>query len=429
MRNVTRVIADDLTGAADSAIAFATGYQAVQLLLTEDHPHWTSMAVDIAVLDAGTRQLSPADAAARATALTRTTLPTTTLLKKIDSLLRGNIAVELSATRTQLPERLPVLAPAFPAAGRTTRDGRQLVDGRPLGDTTLWRMETEPPPTTIADAIAPLWCAAIGLEVVRGHTDRLASALTAASLAGSVAVCDAETDDDLAAIVTAGHRARPEPLWIGSAGLAAALATDKPSHGDMSGAPAGTWLPGAFLAVIGSASGLARQQAAALVEAGAHEIAVPIALLVDGLDRQRHELASRLATAAADGDVVVRLHGRQRREHADLVAARLASLVAPAAMPASLLVLTGGRTARTVLDSCGRRALAPIYQPEPGAVLSRTDAGTAVLTKAGAFGDRGTLLRCIDSVRTGRPTPSAASGRGQVATPEPGSHQEPGLTP
>ncbi len=52
--------------------------------------------------------------------------------KKIDSTLRGNPGGELEAMMAAQGCRMAVVAPAYPAAGRHTRDGRCYVHGVPL---------------------------------------------------------------------------------------------------------------------------------------------------------------------------------------------------------------------------------------------------------------------------------------------------------
>ena len=52
------------------------------------------------------------------------------MYKKLDSTLRGNVAAELSAVERELRPSRVVVAPAFPALGRTTVDGRQRWDSR-----------------------------------------------------------------------------------------------------------------------------------------------------------------------------------------------------------------------------------------------------------------------------------------------------------
>src|SRR5262249_49750507 len=61
------------------------------------------------------------------------------LYKTVDSTLRGYLAAEIGTARRETGRRRVVFAPAFPAAGRTTRDGRQLLDGEDLGQSSFAR--------------------------------------------------------------------------------------------------------------------------------------------------------------------------------------------------------------------------------------------------------------------------------------------------
>lgn len=179
-----RLLADDLTGALDSAARFVpvTGPVAVT---------WQRVAPEGSVaIDSGTRDL-PAEAARqrieRFVPLLDGGEPA---FKKIDSLLRGHVALELAACMRRFDHC--VLAPAFPFQGRITRNGRQLVRS---GDG--WR-------DTGVDLPAAL----------REH--------------GVAAVVrDAETDADLDAIVAEGRRLTGRVLWCGTGGLAGALAGRK----------------------------------------------------------------------------------------------------------------------------------------------------------------------------------------------------------
>src|SRR5207245_5368677 len=62
----------------------------------------------------------------------------------------------------------------------------------------------------------------IPLDQVRAGLNALAARLV--RLRGTVAIADAETDADLAALVDAALAIEPSPLLVGSAGLARALA-------------------------------------------------------------------------------------------------------------------------------------------------------------------------------------------------------------
>src|SRR5277367_1172689 len=113
------VLADDLTGACDSAAAFLRhGHTArVPLVPNPEAPE------TVWVRHTASRDLSP-PAAARAVTQAAHTLPTTPLVfKKVDSAGRGNIAAELLAAQKAFATDIILLAPSFPAAGRIVRCG------------------------------------------------------------------------------------------------------------------------------------------------------------------------------------------------------------------------------------------------------------------------------------------------------------------
>ena len=143
MTDVT-VIADDLTGAADCGIAFSlAGLPTYVSIGNAPAPD----SAQIVSIDTDTRRLEQAEAAQRAgeAASDAYRRGTAALYKKIDSTLRGHVAVELQVTFAAAAElagdgqSLVLFAPAFPGTGRTTRGGRILVNGVPLDETEVWR--------------------------------------------------------------------------------------------------------------------------------------------------------------------------------------------------------------------------------------------------------------------------------------------------
>src|SRR4051812_41072880 len=130
------ILADDLTGAADCAIAFGRRGRAAAVTWGAIAPAGDH-ALPVLAYDAGSRGLSAEAAAGRhADVLARLGEPGRTLFKKIDSPLRGQPAAEIAAALAHLSTGIGtgfgVFAPAFPATGRTTVDGRILVNGQPL---------------------------------------------------------------------------------------------------------------------------------------------------------------------------------------------------------------------------------------------------------------------------------------------------------
>jgi 4-phospho-D-threonate 3-dehydrogenase / 4-phospho-D-erythronate 3-dehydrogenase len=264
------VIADDLSGAVE--VAAVLGLRRISLDARE---------VREAVVDLDTRRLGPAEATARVRELV-TRHDGERVFKKIDSLLRGNVAAELAVLRD------PVVVPALPVEGRTVRGGVLHVDGAP-----------RPTP---------------------------------------VACHDAETDEDLDAIVAA----HPGATLVGSAGLAAALG--RALDAQPLPPPVRTGRP----LLIGVGTPAADEQVARLGRA---------------VIRGTAEEVARQITAAPDAD----------------------------------LVLTGGETARRTLDALGIRSLQTVGQIYHGAVQCR--AGDRHITiRPGNFGGPDGLARIVEAL-------------------------------
>jgi uncharacterized protein YgbK (DUF1537 family) len=160
------------------------------------------------------------------------------------------------------------------------------------------------------------------------------------------------------------------------------------------------------LIVVGSASEVSRGQVQALVEERAvSAIMVTPSALRGGMASGRIlAYAERIDASLVSGtDLAISLTGS---EGVDLregrqVSASLADLVAPRLHRFSGLVATGGETARAVLTRSGASGLRIHGEVEPGVPVSSAlgAVGLPVITKAGAFGDRMTLVRCLDAIR------------------------------
>jgi 4-hydroxythreonine-4-phosphate dehydrogenase len=126
-----RVVADDRTGALETAGAMAARSGVpVQVLARDGGPWWSSTGQ--LVLDADTRRCSPVEAGARVADLVGAGWPpSVALAHKIDSTLRGNWAAEVVARRS-VDGRPALVVPALPELGRTCAGGIVRVDGVPV---------------------------------------------------------------------------------------------------------------------------------------------------------------------------------------------------------------------------------------------------------------------------------------------------------
>jgi uncharacterized protein YgbK (DUF1537 family) len=403
------IIADDLTGAADSAVAFAQAGLSTRVLFAgaDGLQSGPGQAPRVLALDTDSRRLDPAAAAQAVTdALAGTDAVAGTgaavagagaarlRMKKIDSTLRGNIGAETRAALGALGCTLAICAPAFPGAGRETRDGVQWASGTAVGE--------------VEGCFAGLRTTHVPLSAVRAGS---AAALLSQARTGGidVVVVDAATDEDLDQIVALGSRHSDAVLWVGSGGLGAALArsvSTPPGHvppGHAAQALPG--ITGPALVVVGSATPVAARQAEQIVSAGAVPVTVPTGDLLGG-GAGRGPWPRQAAQALAGGrDVVVRIGGGDQivTGHGRAIVDALATAFAPvvAQVPPAVLLATGGETAMAFARALGGCGLEVTAELEPGVVCSRLSggAGLRVVTKAGAFGDAGTLLRALEILR------------------------------
>jgi uncharacterized protein YgbK (DUF1537 family) len=192
---IVRLIADDLTGALDTAAQFTGRIGPLPVLLDRrTAAPKTSYALNLSCRDGDTNT---------AVACTRDSLRCYSgadlAFKKIDSLLRGHWAAELAEiVRSGIFRRI-VLAPAVPAHGRLTRGGLQML------------AQSSADPLLIKDIAAEL----------ERH------GVSSGGVDCEMVLPDAESDADLDAIAKR-YANEPATLWCGAAGLARALAQEPP---------------------------------------------------------------------------------------------------------------------------------------------------------------------------------------------------------
>jgi len=354
-----RLLADDLTGALDTAGELAGLVGPVPTFWPGRIP---TKLPPTAALDSGTRELEAAPAAAIVSVMASSLTEAAIAYKKIDSLLRGPALAELAACMRAGGWTHCALAPAFPYQGRATRGGVQHArdhDGR-------WAAAG-------GDIVALL--RAEGIDAHAGRHD--------AGPQPGVAVFDADTDDDLRRVVATVRRWPGPVLWCGSGGLAQALAGDTRP-------PTLNALPPPVLGLFGSDQAVTAAQLAACAR---YWVRLPHA----GPDAS--ELQRRLA---ADGVALASVglpHGMARADAARLIAAVLAQLTRTMPPPGTLLV-AGGETLRGLCLSLGARSLEVQGRIVPGLPWSimrggRWDSVTTV-SKSGAFGHPHLLRDLID---------------------------------
>lgn len=323
------VIADDLTGALDSAVAFASdGHPVPVARRVDDLAPILRENPDIVAVNTGTRDVDPETVRDRMARLLEIldVAGVTTILKKVDSRLKGNVGLETAILADATGNRRIVVAPAIPAMGRVQRAGR--VEG-----------------TGVAKPI----------EIARLF-DR------------PVEVPDIVTDADLDRLV-AGRR---DVLWVGARGLAFALARASSGEPETK-APAPV---GPLVVALGSRDPITLAQVAVVAQS------VPVHPAPDGELRASPPMAPVLAIHLTDGGA-----GRTGEEAAGVFAAGIADWMRKY-RPATLLA-SGGETANAILAQLGIGRLdlcAEMAEGVPVCEASAPWGSLRIMTKSGGFG-------------------------------------------
>src|SRR5580698_6079773 len=123
LRARTFIIADDLTGACDAAIAFSRRGVDTRVMLDADRAEESD--TEVCAICTETRDVSEEQACEtlRHIASQQHIGRYDRIFKKIDSTLRGNTFIEIQAAVDSFPDRFAIIAPAYPELGRTSADG------------------------------------------------------------------------------------------------------------------------------------------------------------------------------------------------------------------------------------------------------------------------------------------------------------------
>ena len=235
MTGAIGIVADDLTGANDTALQFFIKGSNTEIIFDTDENIQNHPNVGTFALTTESRNINAKEAAQKVwegAKKLKDNLSVEYFYKKIDSTLRGNIAVETLAMLDAIGYDAAVIAPAFIREGRITIGGYQLLKGVPIERTDAARDSYAP----IYDSYIPDILkkqvnegfydsiATIQLNVVAKGAGPITSKLNELVSGGKkLIVIDAVSAIDLEQIVLAITKSQYNILPVGSAGLANAL--------------------------------------------------------------------------------------------------------------------------------------------------------------------------------------------------------------
>ena len=415
------VVADDLTGAADTTLAFwQHGFATFILLDGSDGAFLESDAV--ITIDTDSRHCSPQESARRVTDAVRRlqAMGVDRFYKKIDSTMRGNPGAEIEAMMRAAGMRHAIICPAFPQMGRTVVGGRVMVNDRDLMQTSAASDPRSPVTTSrIAEILAKQTALPIE-ELIVADLAMMEESEADRRHGSYITIIDAQTDEDLQ-IWVQHFGTGPDVLWVGAAGLAESIASAEGKTREQGEIRqlAVQQSEKAVLVVVGSMHTASREQIARLsASPDVISYAVEPAALLEGtlnVEPLTHEIAQALErgetcllytqdtpeSMASLRYVLERLQrgtewggGEIAQRLSEIVHAILVSVTRPVD-----LVITGGDTAKPTLASLGVDVLRVVQMVAPGTPISETlDGKWRVVTKAGGFGDPDILLQAINAL-------------------------------
>ncbi len=323
------ILADDLTGALDSAVGFAgPDWNVIVARSPEAVPTALPQEPDVLAINTSSREVASEDAGNLVMAALAHLDPgqVGTVLKKVDSRLKGNVAAETEVLARWYAPARRIACPAIPGMDRCVVHGKLEGDG----------VEN---PIPVADCFE-----------------------------GIVEVPDAASDADLDKLVqSAGRRT----LWIGARGIAFALARARGVT-----TPEVASLQSSVMIANGSRDPVTRAQIAAL------ESRIAIVEAPDGLVSDIDLPTMPLVLSISDGGAGI--SGQQAAARFAEGTAALARRIRPAA-----LLICGGESAQAILDQFGIDSLQVEAELCPGLPLCTIDAEwgrVQLVTKSGGFG-------------------------------------------
>lgn len=206
------VVADDLTGAADTGIQFQN-HSLQTRVVVDSSAEFPGRDGDVRVLsiNVDSRACTTETAYARAyeTVKKLSVQPGDLFYKKIDSTLRGNCAAELDAVLDASGRRIALVAPSYPAMERKILNGVLSVpNGYECNVTEIFKQGKRPVHYVKA-------------ENLRNRPEETAARMHAEK-GSAIFLFDAETDEDLRRVAQLGQTVE-NPIFCGSAGLATGL--------------------------------------------------------------------------------------------------------------------------------------------------------------------------------------------------------------
>jgi len=427
------IIADDLTGGADTGAQFAKrGLSTFLISLSGERSiDFTKyLKRDVLVINTISRGLSPDKAFAVVSSSLKKyeerDFPI--IYKKIDSTLRGNIGYEIDAILKETNIRLCFMAPSYPEQKRALVGDIMMVGERPLSLTEVAHDSTSPVRESHVSKLLRNQSrhniGRIDLTYVASDGERLLEAVKREQRRGKkIIVFDAFSRQDLTHIVDVAFRMNNMPLFVGSAGLAEEVArklSPELKERASSKKESAKRFKHIFI-VSGSASKVTHQQLERVERREIPTFQLNKALFTSDVAKTEtieKELSFKIVSSLNRRHVILRTCSERilAEESKGLpihlkITKTLASIALSALNESSVsahdlaLILTGGDTALGVLDLSRPEGVEIEGELLEGMMRGRLIGGAydglTLVTKAGGFGKEDALEKIMATLETG----------------------------
>ena len=420
--NITGIIADDLTGANDTALQFHMHGANTQILLNNQVELLNEKGTMTWAISTESRNVDAETAyhnVKEATQMFAENLKPDYFYKKIDSTIRGNIAIEVLAILEVLEWDASIIIPAFPTEGRVTIGGYHLLKGIPIERTEMARDPHSPIreshlPTLLKSQLDESYEHLVGLielrTVIKGAGPILMALNELIKEGKKLIVVDAVSTTDIEQVVLAMNKSDYKILPTGTA--AAAQVLSNLWYKDLSAHHINKTIPELpKLVVSGSATEITAKQIKRLEESDEFENTLFIQIdLRDIINWNFDELTERIVNNLVQNNIVI-VHTSdlitnfdgfsEELLQAELTKASLAGKITDYLAELTkrvlerrqaILITLGGETSYKCCHAINATQLQLIDEVMPAIALSLDHNAQWIVTKSGNLGGINTLI-------------------------------------
>ena len=409
------IIADDFTGANDTAAQFSKfGFSSITILKFKLLKKLLKK-YDVVAIDTESRVLDPKISyeilfnigkSIKEIDISNKIL----IYKKVDSTLRGNIIEEIKGLYDALNPDIIIFTPAYPKQGRTTIRGIHMIDGVPI-DQTIFGKDLRT--SVISSNIPSIFMPIFGNNYIHIFLEELRSNKLFEIINNyKVISFDIENDNDIKILIEKLFKIKNKRkiIWVGSAGLAEYIAYNiirkkiKP-----------------FLIAIGSTNEITKNQVKKFLnEYKGYLILINIKDLIKNFNVELKRVIIEISKALNSSlDIIITTSYDKKqfndskemvyemnttiKDIGNIIAKKFGELIS------SIINEFGWKSFKGMFISGGDTSIAIVKQLGINSIIVKGEIETGIpildykkfiiVTKAGGFGDKDTLIKVITKLK------------------------------